>query len=290
MGISSEQALEAVATLSTLLEETSSVVNVLGSTPIRGSIFEREVRESPSALSIKTAHSQAYILLESSADCISGFTMTLSPPVNTISPWVLTRAALEACASSIYIGRPDISITDRIARSLAFRLYGLREQRKISFDAGEDTSGIESRMDALAATADTFSIPLQRNTAGTLRQIGERWPGYTDLVSNELDQRIAYRIMSGVAHSLPPILQQLSFRTIGASIEDKDLVNAEKSISPQSIIFACTKLSFAFLRALGAVLRVKGALVLDTIRLLRRHSDEMRLPEAEFRKCIWTEL
>ncbi|GAB5537549.1 MAG: hypothetical protein Rubg2KO_37980 [Rubricoccaceae bacterium] len=271
-----------------LFEESATVINAIDSTPLPGSTVENELNNFVRPLSIKTAVSQSYFALESCGDYLSALLKSLSEPAESIAPWSLARSALEAGAISIWIGRPDIDAAERVNRSLAFRLCGLEEQRKIAESTPSITPPEAKTYQRLVSTAEAVGAVVKTHPSGRPTRVGAHWPGSTKLCGSELGEETTYRILSAFAHSQPFAIQQLSFKMLGTSASDPDMVDAEKHLSNLSVAFIAHQSVQAFIRAFAARLKLYGYLNGDTVKMLRRRTDEMQLPEERFRYCIWS--
>jgi hypothetical protein len=225
---------------------------------------------------------------ESCGDYLSALLKSLTEPVEAIAPWSLARSVLEAAAVSIWIGRPDIDAVERVNRSLAFRLCGLEEQRKLAQSTDQISPPGSDAYQRLTDAALVVGAKIKRDSAGKPTRVGAHWPGSTLLCATELGEETTYRILSAFAHSHPFAIQQLSFRTLGPAERDPDMVKAEKHLSNLSVAFIAHQAARAFIRALAARCELYGYLNEATVRMLRRRTDELGLPEEQFRYCIWS--
>ena len=80
---------------------------------------------------MKTAYSQANLLLGSADDHMVAFTRVMTEPVNAMAAWTLVRGAVEAAAMSAWLYEPTIDATERVKRSYAYRFEGIEQERML---------------------------------------------------------------------------------------------------------------------------------------------------------------
>lgn len=284
-----DQAISMRNALEQILSESATVIDAIESTPLPHSSADIELKNFQRPLSIKTAHDQAYLLIESSADYLSCLIRSITEPVQTIAPWSLTRSVLESAAVSIWIGSPKISALERVQRSLAFRFKGIQQQAKLAMNDTRINMPLNETFDRLVNIANEIGAVVKLSKNGIPKRIGAHFPSFTDLCTSELGEAATYRILSAMTHSQPFAIQQLSFKVLGPANNDAERFDAEKHISNLSIGWLCERAACAFLRALCARLKLFGYLTGEVIAMLRKHAAELKLVEDQFRFCIWLE-
>ncbi len=271
-----------------ILSESATVINAIAFVPLPGSIAHAELQSFSHPLSIKTAQDQSYLLLESAADYLSCLIKAITEPVESIAPWSLTRSVLESAATSIWVGSPIISASERVNRSLAFRLKGLQEQVRLA-KAEPSIEGPSSvYFNRLIEVAADVGAEVKIGSGGIPTKVGTHFPTSTDLCDSQLGEATTYRILSALAHSQPFAIQQLGFKVRGPSADDAERVDAEKHLSNLSVAFLCTQSGRAFMRALCARLKLYGYLTGEVVEMLRKRADELQLTDEQFRYCIWS--
>ena len=199
------------AALAELRDKLALRVAPYGHTPVPGSIAELELQTFPRAESVHTAHSQAWMLLEVTADQLTAFLKTISEPLETIAPYTCIRSLLEAGALASWILDPTVDVRTRVSRSLALRYEGLVQQLKWAKAAGEDPRKAQRRLDRIVAVANTLGYAPIKDRRGRHCGAGQRMPSVTALVGGMLQEEALYRLLSAVAHGHQWALQQLSF-------------------------------------------------------------------------------
>jgi len=286
--ISKEEIINKREALGKIITESASIINAMGNVPLEDSIADLELKNYKRIKSIKTAHDQAYQRMETAADLMSCLIKSLTEPVETVAPYVLTRGVLESSAYSTWLGRPDISADERVNRSLAMRLKNLREQTLLSEAEPQINGPSQEKYENLASIAKELNAEIKTKN-GRLTMVGTQLPVPTVICESELREGATYRILSGVSHSRSFAIQQLCFRTIGPSDQDADRLDSEKFIPPMLVAILFVQAGKAFLTALCARLKIYGFLTREVIQMLRKHSDVLELKEEYFRRCIWAD-
>lgn len=200
--------------LSVLRDELASYVRANGYEPHPQSAAERELMSFPRPESLHTAHGQACMLVEVTADQLTAFIKTVSEPVETIAPYTCVRSLLEAAALSCWILEPATDARTRVSRSLALRYEGLLQQQKWARAAGEDPSKASSRLDEVAKVAESLGYQPINDSRGQPSGAGMRMPSVTEVIRDVLDQEQLYRLLSAVAHGHHWAIHQLSFALV----------------------------------------------------------------------------
>jgi hypothetical protein len=210
--------------LSVLRDELANYVRANGYEPQPQSPAERELTRFPRPESVHTAHGQACMLVEVTADQLTAFIKTVSDPVETIAPYTCVRSLLEAAALSCWILDPAIDARIRVARSLALRYEGILQQQKWARAAGEDPGKASTRLDEVAKVAQSLGYQAIKDARGQHCGAGMRMPSVTDIIRDMLDEEPLYRLLSAVAHGHHWAIHRLSFA----------LAPSQDSISPIS--------------------------------------------------------
>jgi hypothetical protein len=189
----------------------SQLARPYGPAPLPGSKGDAELRAFSRPESLHTAHSQAWMLMEVTADHLTAFIKTISEPVETVAPYTCTRSLLEASALACWLLDPSIDSRTRVSRSLALRFEGLEQQVKWAKAAGQDPSKGEQRLQHAAGAAAEIGFPPISDASGRVRGAGQRMPSITHIIGSVLGEEPLYRLLSTVEHGHSWALQQLSF-------------------------------------------------------------------------------
>lgn len=197
--------------LAELRDELARHVAPYGHTPVSGSLAEQELQTFSRAESLHTAHSQAWMLLEVTADQLTAFLKTVSEPLETIAPYTCIRSLLEAAALASWILDPTIDVRTRVSRSLALRYEGIVQQLRWAKAAGRDPTKAQRRLDGVVSVGNALGYAPINDTRGRHCGAGQHMPSVTDLVGGMLHEEALYRLLSAVAHGHHWAIQQLSF-------------------------------------------------------------------------------
>jgi hypothetical protein len=258
---SSEDLEQARAALSTLREDISNYVNSSGVLPATGSQALREQEVFSRRESVRTAYSQAIVLLEVAGDQLAAIVKMFEAPVDTIAPWTNVRALLEASALAVWILDPGIDVATRVQRSIALRYEGLLEQRKFFRAAGHDVERLTKRLGELEELALTLGYPPVVDRKGKRIGAGIKVPPATELAEASLGEGGMYRLLSAVAHGHFWAIQQLSFELLP---EDPVAAHAAgyramtKVLKPAGLIYLSLGAATAFGRACWNLSRYSG--------------------------------
>lgn len=152
--------------------------------------------------------SQADFLMESLAEHASVVGLALTPPVASLSSLTLLRAVLEAASQLAWLLEPGISPRDRIVRSLELRAADVGGQRSIAAENGDDTAGVDARLNKIRAEATSLgatSLPTRLNLTARAREFGAG------------DD---YKVLSNVAHSRSTFVRQFGYQQDGEPEDD----------------------------------------------------------------------
>jgi hypothetical protein len=189
------------------------------------------------------------VLTEVAADQLTAFIKTVSEPVETIAPYTCVRSLLEATALACWLLDPAINAHARVARSLAFRYEGILQQQKWARAAGEDPTKAQSRLDNVAAVANSLGYPSIHDPRGQRCGAGMRMPSVTDLIRDVLDEEPLYRLLSAVAHGHHWAIHQLGF----APAPFSDATSAVTGVALRGITREANALGMALLVLESAV-------------------------------------
>ncbi|MGB2964887.1 MAG: hypothetical protein WBB69_12970 [Anaerolineales bacterium] len=202
------------------LSNVADQIDSRGLEPSLGSPGSIELQSEEFYSFISDAYSLGNIQLEIAADHLYSFNRSISPPILTIAPWASVRMLLESCSISAWLFEPNIPIEERCTRSYALRTKSLREHVKFcrSANAMDALSEAEEILDRVSADAE---------------RLGETivFPSVTDLVSQQLDAQVAYRLCSAMLHGHHWAVQKLGF----SSVKNEGDTLLGKYISPGAI-------------------------------------------------------
>jgi hypothetical protein len=197
--------------LAQLRDRLAAYAQPYGSDPQPGSVGEAEIKKFSRPESVHTAQSQAWILVEVTSDQLTALVKTITEPVETVAPYTCVRSLLEGAALACWLFDPMIDVSDRVARSIAFRHRGMLQQLRWAYAAGEDAAKAERRLADIAALATNLGYQPILDRHGRHVGAGQHMPSVTDLIRAILDEEEHYRLLSAVAHGHHWALQQLSF-------------------------------------------------------------------------------
>lgn len=249
---SKDDLLEMIYALRTLHDATASFYNQQDVRPTPQSRAGLELTTSFHD-AVKTAYSIGDLQIEIAADHLAGLPRLLAEPVQSIAPWTLVRAILEASAISSWLFDPKISVQDRARRSFAWRFEGLCEQAKFANAAGLNSARVCTQLDSLEQMAINLGFSKIANKKGERIGIGQRSPGITNLISLVLGEEANYRLLSAIAHGHYWAILQLSFLPSESRISNDleqtfDSVSFEKQLLPEAIAFMCRLAAYVFSR------------------------------------------
>ena len=205
------------------------------SPPAAQSQAEAELEDDDLNEHLRSAYSQASILIEVAADHLSAFVRAITQPALSVSPWTSIRGLLEASAISRWLLEPNLQPRLRACRSLQFRCEGLTQRVKFVRVAAQDDSltAAVRRLEQVLQDANSHGLELKGGAQGTPKSLLNPMPPVTDLVRDHLDQEAAYRLLSAMAHAHPWALQQLAF----AAASDHQPNLLEKALDIEAIAF-----------------------------------------------------
>ena len=168
---------------------------------------------------------RAKLPLMSAGDHMKALERVLSPPVLPASPWTIARTILEATARASWLLAPEISGKERVARALVLEYQESRELprrgRALKFASNlQDVEQIPAWSQEIITTqAKNLGIACQTGKSGRLSSIGDTSTsiGAKDIVRDELDEELYYRVLSGAEHQEFWALEFLSGTDVAGS-------------------------------------------------------------------------
>lgn len=240
--ITYEQAMKAVQMTRQLHDETGTFFDSQGLEPRTDSLATKELQRFERPESVLTAYSQGNSLIEVAADHLIAFTKTIIEPAQSIAPWTITRAILEASALSFWLLDTKIDVRVRIKRSLAFRYEGLVQQTKFAQAAGHSVEAEKGNghIEEIEAMAESLGFAKLRNDKGKRIGIGQVMPSVTEIIRDNLNEEANYRLYSAMAHAHHWAYSQLSFRKTGdTDFEENKAFLMEKYLSLEAVWWLC---------------------------------------------------
>ena len=236
--------------------------NAQGDEPLPDTIGSKELASYKRIESVNLAYGQGNLLISVAGDHLVAFTRLVTEPVQTVAPWTCIRAVLESSAKSLWLLDPEINIQSRVGRSLAFRYDGLMQQRKFA-NISNDSQAIQnitSRMDEIDSLSGQLGFDPVVDKHGRRIGIGEKLPYTTNLIQAVLGMGKNYRILSGMAHAQPSVLQELGFR--------KNKIGNRISLIPNLTPFSVGFLCISAFKAFAPATRIRSKLYYRDIQKL----------------------
>lgn len=251
-----ENAYASVKALKRLRDSCAELMNQFGSLPLDGSQAECEIESMSLPNQIEAAFSKGGLLVESVADHLDAFIRITQEPAQSIAPWTLVRAALEAGALAVWLLDADITAEQRVQRSLALRFKGLKEQAKYANSVGETKARekIEIKIARLEEAANQLGFPQIRDKKNHISGIAKHMPNITELIGTNLNQESSYRYLSSMAHGHTWALQQAGFQVV----QYKSTRAYEKKLDALSVSSLCAILTICLSRSAWHQFRVFG--------------------------------
>lgn len=200
--------------LTRLDTEVSAFVESQGFSPTPGSqaAIERATYQRPESLYTVSAIAQT--LLESVGEHVNLLVKAMTEPINTFGCWTTVRSMLEASSIAAWLHDPKIDATQRVSRAYAHRYKGLEEQVKFGRAAGlsvDELKKLEDMVDRLERDAAALGFQALRGRNGTRYGVAERTLSATEIIKLMLNEDVAYRALSGVAHAHFWAMQPVGF-------------------------------------------------------------------------------
>lgn len=249
--------------LSTFHAEAARLVQDHGSIPAPGSKAETEQATGARPVSIVSAWSLGTQLIEFGGEHLTAFVKTITEPMEVIACWTCVRSMLESCALSAWLLDPAIDAQTRIGRVFALRYEGMEQQLKFGRATNRPANEITDAEDRINkveqdALAIGFAPVLDKHN----RRIGIalRMPNATDMIQTILDEGIAYRLLSGVAHGHSWAITGLGYKPAGPDVKLGGVVTKpfDKTDSVTGIAYLGVRTAKSFARPLWNQCRYFG--------------------------------
>jgi hypothetical protein len=198
-------------------DEAEEYVRIHGFDPASGSAAATDRTTYPRPDSPLTVAAIASVLIESVGEHVTAFTKTITEPVEPIACWTCVRSMLESAAIAAWLFEPGIDIQTRVGRSFAHRYEGLEQQLKLVRAIGRsvaEVQQVEGHISDVEAVALRLGFRPVTNRSGERVGIGQRMPSATEMIKMMLDEDLAYRLLSAVAHGHFWAIQQLGFKEV----------------------------------------------------------------------------
>lgn len=254
-----EAALPLVEDLRSFEQRTAAFLLKSGRSPVPGSIAEAELKSFSEPDHVKTAYSQGNLLLSSATDHVNAFTRVVQPPINNFAAWTLVRGAVEPAAMAAWLYDPSINVTERVRRSYAYRFDSIDQERKLIEALGHTDLAQKSmdRLDFVEKEAVSLGYARVANRQRQRTGIGMVMPSNTAVIQQVFGEETQYRILSGMAHSLPYATTKLACRPAGSESElpenqspfHDNMVAMEQHMSGASLGMLCHWVLFAMAKA-----------------------------------------
>ncbi|MDB5308806.1 MAG: hypothetical protein JWO38_3008 [Gemmataceae bacterium] len=196
-------------------KEIVAFVESQGLDPAPGSQAETERANYPNPESLYTVSGICSILLESVSEHVSLLVRAMHEPITPFACWTCVRSMLESSAISAWLHDPKIDAQKRVSRAYAHRYQGLEEQAKFvraaNMPAGE-VKKHEDLLDKLERDAAALGLSAIRNRKGDRIGLAESMPSATDIIKLMLNEEMAYRALSAVAHAHTWAMLPLGFK------------------------------------------------------------------------------
>ncbi|MCY3647385.1 MAG: hypothetical protein OXH07_10460 [Chloroflexi bacterium] len=149
----------------------------------------------------------------------------LTPLILPASPWTIARTILEATARAAWLLSPDVSAKERVARCLVLEYQESKElpRRGRALKRTANMEEIEQipawSQELITRQADSLNIGWTLARGGGLSRIGDTQAnmGAKDIVRDEFDEELFYRVLSGAEHQEMWALEFLSGSEITGS-------------------------------------------------------------------------
>jgi hypothetical protein len=201
--------------LTRLDADTAMYVKCQDIDPMPGSPAAQEHASYPKPESLETVCTLGTMLLETIAEHACLLVRAMTEPITTIACWTCVRSMLESSAIASWLLDPCIDAKQRVGRAYAHRYEGLDQQIKFARSTNSTEAEMKMVQDRLADVvrdAGTQGFAPALDNKSKCIGIGQKMPGATDIIKSVLDEEMAYRLMSAVAHHHNWALLQLGFR------------------------------------------------------------------------------
>lgn len=201
--------------LTRLRDEFAAFMRSQGGEPAAGSQAAAERAAYPRPESLYTVSAIGAMLLESVAEHVTAFVKTITEPVEPIACWTCVRSMLESSAIAAWLFDPRIGAQERVGRAYAYRYEGLEQQVKFGRAANLPVGEVkkaEDLVDLLERDAANLGFVTVTDRTGRRTGVAQRMPSATDMIKAILDEEVAYRLLSAVAHAHVWAIQRLGFK------------------------------------------------------------------------------
>jgi hypothetical protein len=239
--------LPPVAALQAFLDQSAVLWNQPGDQPAPRSQATLELAGFTRPESVGTAYSQANLAFEAAVDYSMALVKTLTSPGQSIACWGCTRSTVESSALATWLWDIKINARQRVQRSLAFRHEGLLRQLKLAqISKGDfDQNKIIARLNEVEYIALELGIAKLADKKGKKEIALEmRIPTVTEIITEILNRKESYMMLSAMVHGHGWALQSLAFNL---SKEYQDIFTGvkgrylEKHLEYSHIIYLCTE-------------------------------------------------
>jgi hypothetical protein len=267
-----------------LCQDVSEFIDRSGSSPAAGSLAACELAETRLTDQLATAYSQAHLLLECAEDYSAALTRLLCSPTQVIAPWTCVGAAVESAAFCCWLVTDRIAARERVARSLAFRYEGLRQQLTAARakDTGLSCARAKSRLREAEVVADALGYDPMLDKKGRRRGVGTRMPSATECVHWAFRDDTLFRVLSAMVHAHPWAVIQLGFES---AVPTEPTLLA-KCLKPNSAAFLLMMAADAIAKPAWGRARLLGHDLGALRRILGARYTEMGLVRNE---AFWTD-
>lgn len=157
----------------------------------------------------------ASFLIESVGEHVTAFLKTITEPVESIACWTCVRSMLESSSIAAWLFEPDIDAKTRVGRGFAHRFEGMVQQVKFlkaMKRPAAEVKALEDHINDVENVAVGLGFTRVKNTRGDRIGICQVMPSATDIIKLMLDEELAYRLLSAVAHGHTWAIQKLGFK------------------------------------------------------------------------------
>src|SRR5207249_6130508 len=116
-----------------------------------------------------------------------------------------------------WLFEPGINVQTRVGRSFAIRYESMNQQLKFVRAIGlpaTDVQKIEGQVNEVEKVALGLGFPSLKDKKGERIGISQPMPSATAMIKTMLDEELAYRLLSAVAHGHFWAIHQLGFRAV----------------------------------------------------------------------------
>lgn len=232
--------------LSNFIKKLRIVFNNCGIDPIPGSPAIEDLRSFRRPESIQLIFSQASVVFIATTDNLEALDTLVDLQSYSVAPWVCARGFLESATLSKWLLDKNINALERVGRSLSLKYTVLREQEKManSENDPEKVNSINLRIEAFEKIALELGFKPLRDKNNKRIGIAKIKPSITELIKNQFEGEIFYRILSGIAHSNYTSLIEISLMPVqknqsGMVGKEAVPIEIQKNLVLHSIVIYC---------------------------------------------------